>query len=454
MRALPSRPAPFAGARHVDRIGIAHGPDPFLAGGPFGQNEQLEFRWRDGRNRSPRSRRDQGGGGGRHETRASKAPTFVYGVARIDRLRGRRYVWGQRHRLLHPRAPPTASRCGFASRATSSTGARSSGARRMKDRRTGATTPRPSPSTSSAMSTGSGTTTTATTTSTTSTRSSRPLADQAERRLEHARFGRCDTATLQVMYDMPTTAAKFSTCLDLSTVLTIAASPTPIMIGGATTLTATLKVVDADVPDARRELGLGPDGHAPASRAGRDDVDAVGTMPAGPTGTYVLTQRPSGDHRVPGRLQDAVRRGHQRRHLAGREGFGRSLCRGRPTRCGGQRAVHLKVKGVPTMSRPIPGLTFLSPRPRGPCASAGSSPVVSVGTSREPSAAPSTVAPSATPEPPEPTTSTNHPPRHLRPTAATRWRCCSTWVVHVGRRRLKIARGSPGRRSRWGPASS
>ena len=45
-------------------------------------------------------------------------------------------------------------------------------------------------------------------------------------------FGRCDTATLQMRYDMTTTSAKYSTCLDLATVLTIAASPTSIVVGG------------------------------------------------------------------------------------------------------------------------------------------------------------------------------------------------------------------------------
>ena len=59
-------------------------------------------------------------------------------------------------------------------------------------------------------------------------------------------FGRCDVARLQIMYDTLTTASKFSTCLDMSTVLTITASPTQIVVGSATTLVATLKVVDAD----------------------------------------------------------------------------------------------------------------------------------------------------------------------------------------------------------------
>ena len=38
-------------------------------------------------------------------------------------------------------------------------------------------------------------------------------------------LGRCDTATLQLRYDMLDAAAKYSTCLDLATVLTVRASP-------------------------------------------------------------------------------------------------------------------------------------------------------------------------------------------------------------------------------------
>lgn len=107
-------------------------------------------------------------------------------------------------------------------------------------------------------------------------------------------FGRCDVARLQVMYDTLTTASKFSTCLDMSTVLTITASSTQIVVGGSTTLTATLKVVDSD---SYGRLG----GNSVSGRtvtlqrraAGATAWIAVGTMPAGSAaGTYVLAQRP------------------------------------------------------------------------------------------------------------------------------------------------------------------
>ena len=110
-------------------------------------------------------------------------------------------------------------------------------------------------------------------------------------------FGRCDVARLQIIYDTLTTAAKFSTCLDMATVLTIAASTTQIVVGGSTTLTATLKVVDSD---SYGRLG----GDAVSGRTvtlqrravGTTTWIAVGTMSTGAaSGTYVLAQRPGAD---------------------------------------------------------------------------------------------------------------------------------------------------------------
>ncbi len=110
-------------------------------------------------------------------------------------------------------------------------------------------------------------------------------------------FGRCDVARLQIIYDTLTTSAKFSTCLDMSTVLTIGASSTQIVVGGSTTLTATLRVVDSD---SYGRLG----GDAVSGRTvtlqrravGTTTWIAVGVMPAGAApGTYVLAQRPGSD---------------------------------------------------------------------------------------------------------------------------------------------------------------
>lgn len=57
-------------------------------------------------------------------------------------------------------------------------------------------------------------------------------------------FARCDVATLQKQYDMQGWVAKYSTCLDLATTLTLGANAGSVGYGGTVTLTATLKVAD------------------------------------------------------------------------------------------------------------------------------------------------------------------------------------------------------------------
>ena len=110
-------------------------------------------------------------------------------------------------------------------------------------------------------------------------------------------FRRCDVATLQLQYDMVSTTAKYSTCLNMATVLTLGASPVSIPDGDPTTLTATLKVVDYD-----SYLRLG--GNLISGRTvtlqrrapGATTWTTVGTMPSGSvSGTYVVAQQPSTD---------------------------------------------------------------------------------------------------------------------------------------------------------------
>ncbi|HEY4189021.1 MAG TPA: hypothetical protein VGM28_01250, partial [Candidatus Limnocylindrales bacterium] len=107
-------------------------------------------------------------------------------------------------------------------------------------------------------------------------------------------FGRCDVATLQVMYDLTASVAKYSTCLSLATVLTLGASPSGILVGGTTTLTATLKVVDAD---SYGKLGANPVSGRTVilqKRApGAASWTTVGAMTGASTtaGTYTLSQR-------------------------------------------------------------------------------------------------------------------------------------------------------------------
>jgi hypothetical protein len=110
-------------------------------------------------------------------------------------------------------------------------------------------------------------------------------------------LGRCDIATLQMLYDMQTWTAKYSTCLDLTTELTIEAAPEGIVNGASTTLTARLTVVDLA---AYGRLGGNPvAGRTVTLQSRKVGVTAwttVATMPAGATsGTYVLAQRPGSD---------------------------------------------------------------------------------------------------------------------------------------------------------------
>jgi hypothetical protein len=53
-------------------------------------------------------------------------------------------------------------------------------------------------------------------------------------------FGRCDVATLQQVYDVPTSSTLYSTCLDVPTQLTMTATRTSVVAGSVVTFTATL----------------------------------------------------------------------------------------------------------------------------------------------------------------------------------------------------------------------
>jgi hypothetical protein len=106
-------------------------------------------------------------------------------------------------------------------------------------------------------------------------------------------FGRCDVATLQMQYDLQSWTADYSTCLDLSTVLTLSASSTSVAYGGSTTLTATLKIVDLA---AYVRLGGNPISARTVSLqrrpAGGTTWSTVVTMSTGSTsGTYVSSQK-------------------------------------------------------------------------------------------------------------------------------------------------------------------
>jgi hypothetical protein len=100
-------------------------------------------------------------------------------------------------------------------------------------------------------------------------------------------FGRCDIASLQMQYDMQGWGAKYSTCLDLATTMTIGASAGYVPYGGTVTLTAALKVADNA---AYVRLALNPASLRTVSLQRRPPGGTwttVGTMNPGSTsGTY------------------------------------------------------------------------------------------------------------------------------------------------------------------------
>jgi hypothetical protein len=101
------------------------------------------------------------------------------------------------------------------------------------------------------------------------------------------RYGRCDVARLQLRYDVQNTSAPYSTCLDVATTLTLAASPTSIAYGGTTTLTATLKVAADDAYGRLRGNPVtGRTVRLQRRPPGTTTWTTVATMQAGSSGTY------------------------------------------------------------------------------------------------------------------------------------------------------------------------
>lgn len=126
--------------------------------------------------------------------------------------------------------------------------------------------------------------------------SSSDYTDAVVQELSHAKpqsgwnthaFAQCDVATLQKQYDMQGWGAKYSTCLDLATTLTLGASAGSVRYGGTVTLTATLKVANDSAygrlavnPVALRSVTL-------QSRPTGGSWASIGTMSYGSTsGTY------------------------------------------------------------------------------------------------------------------------------------------------------------------------
>jgi hypothetical protein len=109
---------------------------------------------------------------------------------------------------------------------------------------------------------------------------------------EHV-LGRCDVATLQRVYDVPSSTTKISTCLDLDTTASLAVSSTGVTSGTTVAFDATLKVASSS---AYGRLS----GNALSNRTvllqrrnvGATTWSTVATMTAGPaSGTYTATYK-------------------------------------------------------------------------------------------------------------------------------------------------------------------
>lgn len=106
-------------------------------------------------------------------------------------------------------------------------------------------------------------------------------------------YGVCDTATLQIKYDIPLASSPYSTCLDVPTTLTLAASRTSIAFGSTVDLTAFLRVVtDTDFGRLSANPVSGRTVRLQRRYASETTWTTAATMtPTTPTGSYLAAQR-------------------------------------------------------------------------------------------------------------------------------------------------------------------
>ena len=104
------------------------------------------------------------------------------------------------------------------------------------------------------------------------------------------KFGPCDTAALQKLYDVQVSWQNISGCLDLATNLVIAAEPTTVLRGQSTTLTATLRVANVSSYGRLANNALSNRSVTLERRvAGTTTWSVVGPMELAPSGTYLLS---------------------------------------------------------------------------------------------------------------------------------------------------------------------
>ena len=137
----------------------AHGPDPTLSGGLFGQNQALEFRWRSGSEPAGAVRNAiLAAADDNNDSRASKSATFAYDSTAANLIGYGTGTCGVNGLACFTRSAPTGFSMWLREHGRVFDWGPSGGARCRRHRRTAATTPRPSPSMSSVTSRASTTT--------------------------------------------------------------------------------------------------------------------------------------------------------------------------------------------------------------------------------------------------------------------------------------------------------
>jgi hypothetical protein len=222
----------------------AHGPDPILGGGRFVQDDVLTFRWRSGAEPpSTMKTAIRAAAGDVGESKASRAPTFVYGTSGVGQIgygtgtcgvngigcfsrtapdsftmwlreHGRVYDWGTL-RWCQMQSSPT-NGCYDAENIALD----EFGHVEILDHHVNFADD--SDYEDAVVQTFS---------------RARPKAG-----FDAHAFGACDTATLQLQYDIPLASTSISTCLDLVTVLTLVSNAGQVGVGDTVTFTATLKI--------------------------------------------------------------------------------------------------------------------------------------------------------------------------------------------------------------------
>jgi hypothetical protein len=106
-------------------------------------------------------------------------------------------------------------------------------------------------------------------------------------------LGVCDTAMLQIRYDIPLASSPYSACLDVATALTLSRSSSWVSYGGTVTFTAFLKVVsDTDYGRLSGNPVSGRSVRLQRRPPGGSTWTTVATMsPTSPTGAYVYALR-------------------------------------------------------------------------------------------------------------------------------------------------------------------